>query len=220
MELIFAEDNFLIKTLSTHEEVDAALRLRHDVFREELKWVEPSEDGLDRDEYDAFSQGIGVFNEKNEIIGHVRLISAPDPFMIEKDFSSLLPEDNSFKKNTGMAEATRTCIRKDVRTDRYSSMTMAHLIYKALYHWSKQHESTELVTIVERRYYLLLKRSKFPFKPVGEFTPIGDGMMSGVITLKWSEFDEVVKEKRPDFYDWFVNLPDFAPSRLLSRGLY
>lgn len=210
----------MIKTLSTHEEIEAALRLRHDVFREELKWVEPAEDGLDRDEYDDFSQGIGVFNEKDEIIGHVRMIPAPHPFMIEKDFSMLLPGENSFKKTAGMMEATRTCIRKDVRTDRHASMTLAHLLYKAMYHWSKINESTELITIVEKRYYLLLKRSRFPFKPIGEFIPVGDGVLSGIISLDWNEAKEKTKEVRPDLYEWVVNLPDFAPSRLLSRGLY
>lgn len=220
MELIFAEDNFLVKTLSTHEEVEAALRLRHDVFREELKWVEPSEDGLDRDEYDAFSQGIGIFNEKNEIVGHVRMIPAPYPFMIEKDFSMLLSDENSFKKKAGMMEATRTCIRKDVRTDRVATMTLAHLLYKAMYHWSTLNDSTSLITIVERRYYILLKRSGFPFKPMGDFMPVGDGVMSGIISLEWSEVHEKTKKVRPDLYEWAINLPDFDPSRLLSRGLY
>jgi N-acyl-L-homoserine lactone synthetase len=39
MELIFREGNFLIKTLSAYEELEAAFRLRHEVFCEELKWV-------------------------------------------------------------------------------------------------------------------------------------------------------------------------------------
>ncbi|MBI5892273.1 MAG: hypothetical protein HZB79_01240 [Deltaproteobacteria bacterium] len=39
MELIFQEGSYLIKTLSTHEEMEAAYRLRHEVFVDELKWV-------------------------------------------------------------------------------------------------------------------------------------------------------------------------------------
>ena len=134
MDLIFQENDFLIKTLSTHEEMEAALRLRHDVFREELKWVPPAENGLDRDEYDPYAQSIGIFDDKAALLGHVRLISAPDPFMIEKDFERLLPQDNSFKKTRDMAESTRICIRKEARTDRHLSMTLAHLLYKAMYH--------------------------------------------------------------------------------------
>lgn len=220
MELIFQEDGFLIKTLSTPEEHEDALRLRHDVFREELKWVPPSPDGLDRDEYDTYAHGIGVFNGNHRIVGHVRMIGAPAPFMTEKEFRCLLPEDSKFKKFFGMVEATRICVRKDLRTNHYLSMTLANLIYKAMYHWSKLNNYTNLLTIVEKRYYVLLKRSKFPFKALGDFRPMGEGVLSGIVLLNWSQFDIVTKKARPEFYEWFVNLPDFAPALLQSHGSY
>lgn len=220
MDLIFQEDNFLIKTLSTHEEMEAALRLRHDVFREELKWVEPAQDGLDRDEYDPYAQSIGIFDDKDVLIGHVRLIIAPDPFMIEKDFARLLPEDGTFKKLDGMAESTRICVRKETRTDRHLSMTLAHLLYKAMYHWSRHNGIKQLITIVEKRYYVLLKRSGYPFVPIGDFKLMGEGVLSGIISLDWSICDQVLKQKKPAFFEWLNNLQDFDPARLLSRGLY
>lgn len=220
MELIFQEEDFLVKTITTAEEMDQALRLRHEVFCNELKWVPKTEDGLDRDRYDGFARSIGVFDRDSRIVGHVRLILAPDPFMIEHEFSSLLSDEVGFRKRAGMAEATRICIRKETRTDRYYSMTLANLIYKAMYHWSKAHDSDTLITIVERRYYVLLKRSKFPFVPLGEFRPLGEGVMSGIISLDWKRFDEVVSKARPEFYEWFVRIPDFAPLQLQSHGLY
>ncbi|HLC17637.1 MAG TPA: acyl-homoserine-lactone synthase [Thermodesulfobacteriota bacterium] len=220
MELTFKEDGLLVKTISAYDDMEAALRLRHQVFREELKWVPPSPDGLDRDEYDRYAQGIGVFDEKNELLGHVRLIHAPLPFMIEKDFASLLPQDGSFRKKRGMMEATRICIRREVRSERHLSMTLVHLIYKAMYHWSKANEIGHLVTIVEKRYYVLLKRSKFPFRPVGDFKPLGEGVLSGVITLDWGEFDSVISSERPEFFEWFTRLEDFDLRRLLRHGSY
>lgn len=220
MELIFQEDDFLVKTLHTHEEMEEALRLRHEVFREELKWVPPSPDGLDLDEYDPYAKSIGIFNYRRELLGHVRLIHAPSPFMIEKDFSRLLPKDHSFSKKIGMAESTRICIRKDARTDMHMSMTLAHLLYKAMYHWSLKNDIKHLITIVEKRYYVLLKRSKFPFVPVGEFGLMGEGVLSGIIALDWREFEDVLSEKRPEFFNWFVRIPDFDPERLLSHELY
>lgn len=220
MELIFQEDNLLVKNISTHEEFEMALRLRHKVFREELKWVPERADGLDLDEFDDYAYGIGIYSETNELIGHVRLIEAPAPFMIEHDFSRLLPNDGSFKKTRGMAESTRICIDKDYRTEKHNSMTLAHLLYKAMYHWSKRNDIKKLITIVEKRYYVLLKRSSFPFVPVGEFGMMGEGVLSGIISLDWGEFDRVLPEKRPEFYEWFTAQPSLHPALSLSHGLY
>jgi N-acyl-L-homoserine lactone synthetase len=220
MELIFQEGDLLVKTLTTHEEAEEALRLRHDVFREELRWVPPSADGLDRDEYDSYAQGIGIFNATGELVGHVRLILAPETFMIEKDFSMLLPDDGSFRKSPGMAESTRICIRKDERSDRHMSMTLAHLLYKAMYHWSRLNDIKTLITIVEKRYYLLLKRSRFPFNTVGDFQLLGEGVMSGIISMDWRRVDAELRVERPDFYGWLVNLPALVPEQLQRLGLY
>lgn len=220
MELIFQEENLLVKNISTHEEFEMALRLRHKVFREELKWVPPSPDGLDLDEFDRHAYGIGIYSEKNELIGHVRLIEAPAPFMIEHDFARLLPKDGSFKKAHGMAESTRICIDKDYRTEKHNAMTLAHLLYKAMYHWSKMNGIKQLITIVEKRYYVLLKRSSFPFLQIGDFGLMGEGVLSGIISLDWSDFDRILPEKRPEFYEWFTALPGLHPARSLSHAPY
>ncbi len=220
MELIFQEGDYIIKRLNTYEEFEAALKLRHDVFREELKWVPPSPDGLDRDEYDSHAQSIGIFGREHNLLGHVRLIQAPAPFMIEKEFACLLPNDSTFKKLTGMAESTRICVSKAARTDSHMSMTLANLLYKAMYHWSMRNNIRHLITIVEKRYYILLKRNRFPFETIGDFHPLGDGVMSGIISLEWRKFDEIISQKRPEFYDWFVKISDFDLTRLQSHGSY
>lgn len=220
MEIIFQEDGLLVKNISTPEETHSAMKLRHQVFREELRWVPPSPDGSDLDAFDQYAHGIGVFCD-GELVGHVRLIQAPDPFMIEHDFSSLLPSDGSFRKRRGMAESTRICIKKDFRSEKHNAMTLVHLLYKAMYHWSRLYGSDRLITIVERRYYVLLKRSSFPFEQIGEFKPLGEGVMSGIISLDWKEFDEVISRKRPEFFEWFNDLPALTslPGSLQAQSL-
>ncbi len=220
MELFFQEGDFLVKELSAPEELDAAYRLRHRVFVDELRWVPPCPDGLEKDFYDDFAHPIGVFDHNGRLVCHVRLITAPKPFMIEKEFAVLLPKDRPFKKISGMVESTRICVEKEYRTTMLSSMTLAHLLYKAMYHWSKENGYRYLVTIVEKRYYILLKRSRFPFKQVGDFLPLGEGVMSGIVMLDWNEVDVVVKEKRPDFFDWLVNLQAPCHRQLQLRALY
>ena len=221
MELIFQEGKYLIKTLSTHEEMEAGFALRHEVFVDELKWVPPSPDGMERDRYDSFAHPIGVFDEWNELVGYVRLIPAPEPFMIEKEFACLLPEDKKpFKKNNSMAESTRICIKKERRTILLdSSLTLGHLLYKAIYQWCLMQDIRFFVTIVEKRYHRYLK-AFFPFEPLGSFLPLGDGVMSGVITLDWRNFELLAQKTKPEFLQWMTNLPALVPSKWLQPASY
>lgn len=203
--MTFIEGEYTVKTLSLPGEWDAAFRLRHEVFAEELQWVPLSSDGREKDAYDAFAVPIGIFDDDGGLIGHVRLICSPSPFMIEKEFACLLPEPGLFAKTQGMVESTRICIRKEARADAHQSLSLAHLLYKAMYNWSLLNDISRMVTIVEQRYFLLLKRSRFPFESVGGFKALGKGVMSGIIVLDWRRFDMELSVKRPEFYRWFAN---------------
>lgn len=218
MELIFQEEKYLVKAISTPEEIDSALRLRHEVFRDELRWVPPTADGLDRDEYDGFAESIGIFENSGELVGAVRLIPAPLPYMIEKEFATLLPKEG-FIKVPGMTESTRICVKKDRRKDTVASLSLAHLLYKAIYHWSLKNDSRYLITIIEQRYFFYLKRF-FPFVPVADFKPLGEGVMSGITVLDWRAFEESAAAKRPEFFNWMSTLNDLAPSISLRRAPY
>ncbi len=219
-EMSFIEGEYTVKTLSSSGELDAAFRLRHEVFAEELQWVPLSSDGREKDAYDAFAAPIGIFNDNGELIGHVRLICSPSPFMIEREFASLLPEPGLFAKSQGMVESTRICIRKGARTDAHQSLSLAHLLYKAMYSWSLLNDISRMVTIVEQRYFLLLKRSRFPFEPVGGFKPLGKGVMSGIIVLDWRRFDVELSVKRPEFYKWFSSAQTPSHTRSLPHAAY
>ena len=213
MELIFQEDNFLIKTLSAPEEMDAAYRLRHEVFVDELKWVPPSPDGMEKDGYDKFAIPIGLFDMSLQtggelhLIGFVRLIQSNYPFMVEKEFACLLPKDEPLKKLPDMVESTRICIKKERRADKVGSLglTTGHLLYKAIYNWCIIHNSRFLATIIEKRYYRHLK-SIFPFEPLGEFLRMGDGVLTGIVLLDWRDFEMASHERRPDFMEWMTTI--------------
>ncbi|MDP2682373.1 MAG: acyl-homoserine-lactone synthase [Deltaproteobacteria bacterium] len=233
MELIFQEDNLLIKTLSAPEEMDAAYRLRHEVFVDELKWVPPSPDKRETDAYDKFAIPIGLFDlsaqtgEDLPLIGYVRLIQSNYPFMVEKEFACLLPKDKPFKKLPYMVECTRICVKKERRADKVGDLdlTTGHLLYKAVYNWCLTHNSRFLIAVIEKRYYRHLK-SLFPFESLGGFLRMGDGVLAGTVLLDWRDFERVSLERRPDFMEWMttiqVPLPvhAHAPSGLLLHGSY
>jgi N-acyl-L-homoserine lactone synthetase len=211
MELVFKEEGFLIKSITTCEEREAAFRLRHDVFCDELKWVPPSPEQMEEDAYDAFAHPIGLFDERNQLVGHVRLIHAPDPFMIEKEFACLLSKDKAFRKLPLMAESTRICVKKEFRTRQVGSFSTAHLLYKAIYNWCLLNDARFFVTIIEKRYYRYLKIF-FPFESLGRFLPLGDGVLSGIVLMDCRKFELLSKEKRPDLYQWMATLTTRDPS--------
>lgn len=232
MELIFQEGSYLIKSLSTHEEMEAAFRLRHDVFVDELQWVPASPDGMEKDSYDSFAHPIGIFDlsaqtgKDLQLIGYVRLIPAPQLFMTEKEFACLLPRNKPFRKLSSMAESTRICIHKEYRKSLLdSSLTIGHLLYKAIYQWCLMQDIRFFVTIVEKRYYRFLKYF-FPFEPIGDFLPLGSGVMSGIVFLDFRKMEIVLKETKPEFSKWMANIQPLipvhahSPSELPLRGTY
>lgn len=219
MELIIPEHGYLAKTISTSEEMESALRLRHKVFREELRWVDERPDGLDIDEFDLYAQSIVIYSPSFEIIGHVRLIKAPHPYMIEHDFSALLPKCRPFVKTSNMAESTRICVEKEFRTAPVGDYSIAHLLYKAVYQWCVKNGIRYLVTIIERRYYVYLKKL-FPFEPLGEFQPMGEGVMSGIAALDFRRLEYECARKSPKFLEWMTDTPIPVPSAPQIHELY
>ena len=215
MELVFYEDGFLTKTLDTHEEFEAAYRLRHEVFSRELKWVPCSPDGLEVDPYDSFAQCIGVFDSGFKLMGHARLIKSPNPFMVEKEFAHLVQEGTALEKGADVAEVTRLCVGREGRFTGVSN-----LLYKGIYQWSLFNGVRHLVMVVEKKYYRLLRLNGFPVRPAYSFLTMPDGVKAAVITLDWREFEELASKKRPGLLAWISKLPDRRPSRSRLHGLY
>jgi N-acyl-L-homoserine lactone synthetase len=216
MELIFQEGNLLVKTLNTPEELEASFRLRHEVFCDELKWVPPSPYGMEKDAYDGFAHPIGLFDEKSQLIGHVRLIPAPKPFMIEKEFACLLPRREKTKKTINTAEVTRLCVKRENRHSKPGSLNVSQLLYKALYQWSLSNNIRYLIMVVEKKYYRLLNLNGFPVKAVADFLPMGDGVKAGVITLDVRNFESANKNKNPELLAWTSKITTHVPSQLLQ----
>lgn len=220
METLFCEGDWLVKTLQTDAERVDAYRLRHDVFAVELKWVLPTSNRMESDYYDAFAVHFGIFNFSGQIDGYVRLIASPRPFMVEREFACLMTSVTGFVKTSNMVELTRICVRKNARTLTCRGMTLAQCLYKAVYNWCLEAGYTHMVAVVEKKYYILMKRSKFPLESVGDFIPLGAGVLSGVVMLDWRRIEKELKYERPDYYSWLVNLQDFPQARSLRRALY
>ncbi len=218
MELMVQEDNFLIKTLNAHEEMEQGYRLRHEVFSEELRWVPVSEDGKEVDDYDGFASCLGVFDEGQNLVGHARLITSPNPFMIDREFACLITEGQKIEKSRDMAEITRLCVKRDGRKGDYL-LRVSNLLYRGIYHWSAMRGIRHLIMVVDWRYFRLLRFTGIPVRAMGSFKVMPDKVHAGVISLDLDEFRKVARVKSPEFYYWVTKAPAPVPSPGLLHGL-
>lgn len=217
MKLFFHEDNFVVKKLRARRDVEAALRLRHDVFARELRWVPESTDGMERDMYDGFSDAIGVFGNDRALAGHLRLTPSPHPFMIEKEFLDLLPGRKPAPKLADYAEATRLCVRPDLRLGPLAGK-IAAMLYKGMYHWSLSLGVRFMMIVVDRRCFRHLRMTGLTVEPVGEFTTMPDGVSAAACRIDWRAFEKEGKRARPEFFAWMSELRPRHQARALSHG--
>ena len=133
----FYEGGYILKNLTTQFEKIQAYRLRHKIYCQELKWVPGSKNALEIDEYDSNAIFLGVFNKQNNLIGFLRLIGSEGPFMIEREFASLVGNEHKIRKENDAVEASRLCVLPEARDyaldGNFGVYRVSTLIYKGLY---------------------------------------------------------------------------------------
>lgn len=204
-EIVFREGDFLVKTISDDEERIQAYRLRHRVFCEELGWVPRSETLLEIDEYDRCTVLIGIFDQQQALVACTRLSLRDAPFMIEKEFSSLISPWHKVKKNE-TTEITRSCVRPEHRRlsfpGTFGSYRLSMLSFKGVYHWCLMNHIKYAYIVVESKFYRLLAHS-FPIQLVGTPVVMPDGCMALAAIFDLSEVTSTITANRPDFAKWF-----------------
>lgn len=200
--ILFKEADFLVKTIETNEEMVQAYQLRHRVFAERLKWVPERADCLEADAYDAWSTSIGVFNDKNDLLGLVRMTHAPVPFMLESEFSACLVGQHQVRKEIDTAEITRLAVDPEI-ADRGLSARLMKTIFKGMYQWCLQHEVRYTYMVVEHRLLKIVQRMGWPCRPIGEpvALPPADVLSIGGL-LDLDEFRLQAASARPSMLEW------------------
>ena len=113
VDVRFERSRFIIKTVSSPEELEATLRLRHQVFYQEILGAD--NDGLDCDIFDTICDHLIIIDtsQNNQIVGTYRLNCAQSEhgFYSETEFSmdglKQLPEKT--------VELGRACVHPDYR---------------------------------------------------------------------------------------------------------
>lgn len=177
-------DGFWLEKVSGGRNETALMRFRHQVFREQLRWLPESIDGLDRDEYDAFSDNYAVLCHQ-QVIGSVRLTPGHCPFMIEREFKRLLPEGGVLEKDARTAEITRFAVGVDA-SGRRPEMA-ARLLYCSLYLWARAHRVDRMYFVVEPAFFRHIMRLGFPAHAIGSARPLDGGVVSQAGYLDWRQ---------------------------------
>ncbi|TDR76671.1 acyl-homoserine-lactone synthase [Paludibacterium purpuratum] len=192
LSVLATKDGYRLERVLGGRKETALLRFRHRVFREELQWVPLSVDGLDRDEYDGFSENLGVFVNQRAV-GSVRMTPGCQRFMIEKEFSALLPEGWTLQKGADSAEVTRFAVDIDQRGRRIEPAAL--LLYHCLYRWAELNRVRWMYFVVEPPFFRRLARMGFPIFPIGEAKPLDGGVVSQAAFFDWHSAD-------PSFIRW------------------
>jgi len=86
-------------------------RLRKTVFCDELRWVQPNEDGTETDAFDQL-YNIYILNTDDAtgaVNGGVRLMPTTGPTLLHKVWPDMLPDADDFR-SPNIWEATRFCV--------------------------------------------------------------------------------------------------------------
>ena len=206
-KVFFIEDDLFIREIEKKQDHLKAYRLRHKVYCEFLHWVESSPDGLEIDRYDIFSTSLGVFTQREDLLGVIRMIPSCQHFMLEKEFRNLVSPKHHIRKAPDTAEITRltTLVPLHLKVAKQQKVSM--LLYKGVYHWSLLNGVRYLYFVVETRFLRVLNRVGFPCVPIGPVTTLGEGVQTIAIILDREVFRLEASLSQPTFFKWISNRP-------------
>lgn len=198
-------------------DVPSAYGLRHKVFAQELRWVPQSDDGLERDVYDAHALHFGVFRDR-KILSYLRLVSPEHRYMLEKEFRALVSPDHDIRKAPDTREVSRLCVSFDERGTKVRTslgcLGVSMLLYRQVYQWCVPNKVRYLYLVVEYKVLRLLKMFGFPCVLVGEPTRMPDGVVAAAAIMDWREFEAKNLLARPELVEWFNQDPEYQDGLL------
>lgn len=224
-DIYLDEGRYLAKTFSSHGEIIDAFKLRHAIFAEQLKWVRTTESMLEYDRYDAYSVHFGVYKD-DELLAYLRVVKPGYPYMIDKEFLSLVGPEHEVRRAMDACEISRLCVspaaRKLMTTENSWCDSIQMILHKTLYHWCNMHGIRHLYFVVERRVYRMMRFSGIVCRPIGDPLIMPDGVEAIAVVLDLREFDEYNERKNPRMYQWFSQyqpIPGVLPLQQPVAGL-
>jgi N-acyl-L-homoserine lactone synthetase len=201
------EKQYTVRTLQLYADKRQAFGLRHRIFAEKLQWVPQAEDCLEIDAYDDVAIHFGAFDEDGRLLAYVRLLTADQSFMIEREFSCIIGQCYPIRKENDTCELTRFCVDPDARNEIISAeeglFDVTMLLFKGVYLWCVNCGIRFIYGVTDRIIHKYLNMKGFPYKMIAKPMKMPDGVVAIAVELDWQEFKQMNSMKRPNLLEWF-----------------
>jgi N-acyl-L-homoserine lactone synthetase len=216
--LLAREDGYRVELLRNEADRAQAFRIRHKLFAEILHWVPERPDGLEIDRYDAFTEMVALLDPAGTVLGCVRVHDSSVPYMIEREFATVLGSGPIPFKGRDTGELTRFGVLAEARTlvvrserGRFDAIT---LLLKGLYRWSRRHQVRTLYAVTDAMVLRVLRSRGLPFEAIAPPKIMPDGVKALAVRLEWPALFAQNQERNPGLLAWF-DAEDPADAELL-----
>ena len=190
---------YSIRLLKNDREKQQAAELRHQVFTQELGWVESIR--TERDQFDNESEFLGVF-ENNRLLAHTRITPYNKPWMLDSVFRHLLTDHPM--KSQEMAESTRYFVSSEHR-DRIKkggrSFYISELMHQGFFTYCISRGINKVYGVFTLTVCRLLQTQGMPITPLEKYSIInGDKVVAAIVNWAKLKPNRFIK---PWTYDLF-----------------
>lgn len=140
--------------------LDSMFRLRHEVFKERLKWDVGSMSGQERDNFDDLDPVYIVCEEDGEVLGSWRLLPTTGPYMLKNVFPELLHGADA-PVGEDVWEISRFAVSKRVAgNDSLGTIRkVTNLLLEELFKFAERRNISRIVAVSDVRFERILKRA-------------------------------------------------------------
>jgi len=208
LSVVLCEGEYVAKNLITAEEKTQAYHLRHETFARELRWVAETDNSLETDAYDTHAIPFGIIDPFDQVIAHMRIITADHSYMLEREFRKLAGNDHDIRKEPDTAELTRCCVAANARnriiSTAFGDFDLFSYLLKGIYCWCRSNRIRYLYAVTDHRVYKLVQIKGLPFRAIAPAHTMPDGVIAVAILLDWQEFENTAPTRRRNLLPWFT----------------
>lgn len=151
-------------------------RLRYRVFAERLNWEVQTSGEMEFDTYDTMSPTYLLsIDDDDRVRGSLRLLPTTGPYMLKEVFPVLLGGCEA-PSSRRILESSRFSVDHEVKEDDRSAgvARTTYELFLGLTEYGLQRDVEQIVTVVDQRMETIMRRSRIPWKRLGEPQKIGN----------------------------------------------